>query len=64
MFSGCTNLNYIKCLATNISASESLYNCVSGVQGDSGRFVKAASMTGWPRGVSGIPDNWTVQDAS
>ena len=63
MFYGCTNLNYIKCLATDISASSCLSNWVNGVA-SSGTFVKAASMTGWTTGIDGIPNNWTVQDAS
>ena len=65
MFSGCTNLNYIKCLATNISASYSHQYWANGVQTTSGTFVKAAgiSESTWGRGVSGIPNNWTVQDA-
>ena len=63
MFNGCTNLNYIKCLATNISASDCLKNWVSGVSA-TGTFVKAASMTSWTTGTSGIPDGWTVQDAT
>ena len=62
MFQGCTGLNYIKCLATNISAFNSLYNWVSGVAA-SGTFVKASSMSSWPSGSSGIPINWTVQNA-
>ena len=63
MFNGCTNLNYIKCLATDISASSCLSNWVNGVA-SSGTFAKAASMSSWPAGTSGIPNNWTVQDAS
>ena len=62
MFQGCTRLNYIKCLATDISAYNSILNWVSGVS-STGTFVKAASMTGWTTGVNGIPNNWTVQDA-
>lgn len=61
MFSGCTNLNYIKCLATDISASNCTTTWVSNVAA-TGTFVKAASMTGWPTGPSGIPSNWTVVD--
>ena len=63
MFYGCTNLNYIKCLATDISAGDSTFYWVNGVA-SSGIFEKAASMTGWTTGVNGIPNNWTVQDAS
>lgn len=61
MFSDCTKLEYIKCLATDISANYCLTNWVIGVAA-SGTFVKAASMTSWPAGVSGIPNNWIVQD--
>ena len=64
MFRGCTSLNYVKCLATDISAT----SCTSGWLSDgvpaSGTFVKAASMTSWTSGASGIPTGWTVEDAS
>ena len=59
MFNGCTKLSYIKCLATDISASNCLSDWVSGVA-STGRFVKAASMTSWTTGTSGIPTDWTV----
>ena len=62
MFNGCTSLSSITCLATNISASYSTYNWVSGVA-SSGTFTKAASMSSWTTGDSGIPTNWTIQDA-
>ena len=59
MFQNCTSLSYIKCLATNISASNShdwwLYNVAS-----TGTFTKKASMTSWPSGAHGIPSGWTV----
>lgn len=65
MFSGCTSLLYIKCLATNISAAGAVYAWVDGVPTSSnGVFVKAASMSSWPRGVSGIPNYWSIQDAT
>ena len=63
MFYGCTNLNYIKCLAEDISATDSTKNWVRGVA-STGKFVKAASMTKWTRGISGIPDGWTRENAS
>jgi len=63
MFSGCTSLNSITCLATDISANGCTDGWVSSVA-SSGTFTKAASMTSWTRGVNGIPDNWTVQDAT
>lgn len=63
MFNRCTNLNYVKCLATDISANSCLtywlYNVAS-----TGTFVKAPSMQSWPRGTSGIPNNWTVVNAT
>ena len=64
MFSYCSNLNYIKCLATDISAINCTYRWVNGVAA-SGTFVKPAS-TDWSSktGTSGIPEGWTVQDAS
>lgn len=63
MFKGCSGLNYIKCLATNISASNCTNNWVDSVA-SSGTFVKNASMTSWTTGASGIPTGWTVQDAT
>lgn len=61
MFYGCTKLKYIKCLATDISASSCTDGWVYNVA-LFGTFVKAASMTGWTRGYNGIPSNWTVQN--
>lgn len=61
MFYGCTKLNYIKCLATDISAYNCTYNWVSGIA-STGTFVKAADMTGWTTGNSGIPNGWTVEE--
>ena len=59
MFQNCTSLSYIKCLATNISASNShdwwLYNVAS-----TGTFVKPSSMYSWPANAHGIPSGWTV----
>ena len=60
MFSNCTNLNYIKMLATTIGGY-SLTNWVLGVS-QTGTFVKSASQTSLPTGISGIPDGWTVID--
>ena len=59
MFKGCTSLSYIKCLATNISASSSHNYWLSNVA-STGTFVKPSSMTSWPSGTSGIPSGWTV----
>ena len=62
MFNDCKNLNYIKCLATDISAERCTNFWAQGVAA-TGTFVKAAGMTSWPTGSDGIPTNWTVQDA-
>ena len=62
MFNGCTKLNYIKCLATDISASGCRNKWVTNVA-STGTFVKATGMTSWPNGTSGIPTGWTVVDA-
>ena len=64
MFNGCSSLNYIKCLATDISANQCTSDWVNGVQTTSGTFVKNAAMSSWATGTSGIPANWTVEDAT
>lgn len=61
MFNGCTSLNYIKCLATNISATDCTTNWVYNVA-SSGTFVKNSNMSDWTTGTSGIPNGWTIQD--
>ena len=63
MFGGCTSLNSITCLATDISASRCTNVWVTNVAAN-GTFTKASSMTSWTTGVSGIPDNWAIQDAT
>ena len=61
MFSGCSSLNHIKCLATDISATNCTYNWVYSVAA-SGTFTKNASMSSWTRNADGIPIGWTVVD--
>ena len=63
MFYRCTKLNYIKMLATDISASGCLSGWVNGVA-STGTFVKNASIASLPRGDSGTPYGWTVVDDS
>ena len=63
MFNGCASLNYIKCLATNISATDCLSGWVDAVA-STGTFVKNKNMPYWTTGTSGIPSGWTVKDAS
>ena len=62
MFNGCSNLAKITSLATDITASSCVSNWVNGVAA-SGTFVKNPDMASWSRGNSGIPNNWTVEDA-
>ena len=62
MFFGCSRLNYIKCLATDIPASDCTYSWVRDVA-STGTFVKNPDMASWRTGTSGIPTGWTVQDA-
>ena len=59
MFNGCSKLNYIKMLATDISARDCLYNWVENVS-PTGTFVKNPNMTSLPTGTDGIPEGWTV----
>ena len=58
MFFDCTSLNKITMLATDISATDCLYNWVSGVAA-TGTFTKNASATYDPSTI-GIPTGWTV----
>ena len=60
MFSDCSNLRSIKCLATSIGQ----YNFYSWVRGvaSTGTFVKHPDAT-WPSGTSGIPTGWTIENA-
>ena len=63
MFRGCNRLNYIKCLATDISAPYCTDTWVSGVA-STGTFVKNPNMTSWRTGSDGIPRGWTVVNNS
>ena len=63
MFFDCHNLNYIKCLATDISASNCTTSWTMHVS-YYGTFVKNPSMASWTTGDSGIPSGWTVQNAT
>lgn len=60
MFFEASQLNYVKCLATDISATSCTTRWLDGVA-SSGTFVKDANTT-WPSGYSGIPANWTTQN--
>jgi hypothetical protein len=61
MFYGCSKLNIILMLATDISAINCLNNWVDGVA-SSGTFVKNSDMTSLQTGSSGIPSGWEVKN--
>ena len=61
MFQGCTSLNYIKCLATDTSATDCLYNWVDNVY-NIGVFIKNSNMNNWNNGNNGIPSGWNSFD--
>ena len=70
MFDQCANLNYVKCLATDISADGCTYGWLTGVAA-TGTLVKADGMDSWTVGpkdewgrIDGIPAGWTVKNAS
>jgi hypothetical protein len=60
LFYGCKSLNYIKMLATDISASGCLDYWVFGVA-SSGTFVKNKNATWNDTGWDGVPYGWTIQ---
>lgn len=62
MFVGCTSLSSVKCLATDITATNCTLGWLDGVSA-SGTFTKSANMSGWPINANGIPSGWTVADA-
>ena len=62
MFRGCSSLNEVTCLATDISATECNTDWLSNVA-STGTFYKSPNMSGWTTGASGIPSGWTVEDA-
>ena len=60
MFSGCTGLTAVTCLASS-GIENATDNWLENVAA-SGTFTKAANMSDWPDGGSGIPTGWTVED--
>lgn len=61
IFQGCSNLNYINCLATDISATSITSNWAYGVS-SMVTFAKNSDMADWEiDSVDGIPSEWTVQ---
>ncbi len=63
MFKECHSLNYVKCLATDITHSMSTYGWLYNVS-PTGTFVKSPNMNSWTTGSNGIPSGWTVIDAT
>lgn len=62
MFRGCKLLKNIKCLATDISASDCTENWVNGVS-STGKFIKHPDMNNWSTGANGIPSGWDIEEA-
>ena len=62
MFSGCTKLSSITCLAEekDMGSNYQFYYWVYGVA-ETGTFTRTAN-SNWGNGFSGIPFNWTVVD--
>jgi len=63
MFKGCTRLNEITCLATDISATWCTHDWTNNVS-VGGIFKKNPNMSSWTTGTNGIPQYWDVVDAS
>ena len=64
MFTGCTSLNYIKCMAkSGFNTTNCKQNWVKNVASQ-GTFVKDSdvSVSTWKTGINGIPTNWLVYD--
>ena len=59
MFKNCKNINFIKCLATDIESGGALKDWLKGVS-SIGTFITNNSKPAhqWPKGESGIPTNW------
>ena len=62
MFAGCTSLNYVKCLAVNITVGyqKCTYHWLKDVS-QTGTFVKKTGAP-WSIGDSDIPAGWTVEE--
>ena len=63
MFNGCTNLQYIECLATDISAPSATINWTKGIE-KFGVLMKNPEMKGWKRGESAVPTEWDIDDST
>ena len=63
MFMGCQNLRYVKCLATDISATNCLTDWFDGTM-LLGTFITADNPPAYGSGTSGIPSGWNVYTES
>lgn len=63
MFDNCNKLSYIKMMATNISAQNSLLWWVHNVSSQ-GTFVKNSNATWNVKGDNGIPNGWNIDYAT
>lgn len=54
-----TGVNQIKCLATSITGTSNWFESVSS---STGTFIKHPDAN-WSRGISGIPNGWTIENA-
>lgn len=61
LFYGCKNLNEIKMLATDVSATGCLSSWVNGVA-SAGTFIKSSTATWDITGVDGIPSGWIIKN--
>lgn len=60
MFNKCSNLNHIKCMATDLSPMSATTAWTESVA-NTGIFIKKADIE-WVRGNDGIPTKWTVSE--
>lgn len=60
MFINCTSLQYIKCMATDITADRCTEDWVGYIETENGTFIKNKNMNAWTTGKDGIPSGWTV----
>jgi len=59
MFYGCSSLGYIKCMATDISATDCTAWWVDGVAPYGTFYQNDTVDAGWTKGKDGIPNGWT-----
>ena len=60
LFSGCSNLNYVKCMMLTTPSNQTTFGWLAGVS-PTGTFVKNSAATWTTTGPNGVPTGWTVQ---